>query len=205
MVRGSTSRFQKKAQKAGIQRLNLGGRYWAFETQGCDATTLDEICSIADVSRPTFYKHYATKQELIIDLGQKLWLSIGKELSAAWLDKHDSTRRYMETFFETVRKEISKYNNLERELIRQSMRADPHESKGVDMLHMLTGMFVTVYTLGKKRGDVGNRFPIDFMADMTVGAINIVMTSWALDENYPVQKRLKQLADYIPTVLEMKN
>ena len=42
-----------------------------FETQGCDVTTLDDICRVADVSRPTFYKHYATKQELILELGQK--------------------------------------------------------------------------------------------------------------------------------------
>jgi len=43
------------------------------------------------------------------------------------------------------------------------------------------------------------------LADMTMGAINVVMMNWALDENYPVQKRLKQLADYIPTMLELRN
>ncbi len=176
-----------------------------FETQGCDATTLDDICRVADVSRPTFYKHYATKQELILELGQKLWMRISKELSAAALDKHDSTRRYVEVFFETVRKEIAKYQRLERELIRQSMMADPHESKSAQLLQVLTNMFAAVYTLGKKRGDIGNRFPVDFLADMTMGAINVVMMNWALDENYPVQKRLKQLADYIPTMLELRN
>jgi AcrR family transcriptional regulator len=176
-----------------------------FQDKGCDATTLDDICRVADVSRPTFYKHYATKHELIFELGTKLWLSVGKELSAASLEKHQTTARFVEAFFETVRKEIAKYGNLERELIRQSMMADPHESKGGHLLNVLTKLFLTAFTQGKKRGEVGNRFPIDFLAEMTMGGVNMVMMSWALDENYPVQKRLKQLADYVNTVLELRS
>lgn len=54
-----------------------------------------------------------------------------------------------------------------------------------------------------KRGDVANLYPVDFLAEMTMGSINSVMMSWAVDENYPIERRLKQLADYIPRMLSL--
>jgi len=43
-----------------------------FERNGCDATTLEEICEQAEVSRPTFYSYYPSKNDLIKALAEKL-------------------------------------------------------------------------------------------------------------------------------------
>ena len=68
----------------------------------------------------------------------------------------------------------------------------------------LIEMFIAVYTEGQRRGDVGNLYPVDFLAEMTMGGINTVMMRWAVEDNYPLERRLRQLADYIPRMLELK-
>lgn len=186
--------YREKIMEAAIQ---------LFEKNGCEATTLDEICDIAEISRPTFYSYYPSKKELIQALAEKLWINVAGEMTSLSLANFDSTQDYIHSFFKLTKKEFSKYNRLERELIRQSMADDPGESSNMNMLSKLTAMFEAVYREGKKRGDIGDRFPVDFLAEMSMGSISTVMMHWAVDENYPVEKRLTQLADYITSMLTL--
>lgn len=185
--------FREKIMDAAIQ---------LFEKNGCDATTLEHICELAEVSRPTFYSYYPSKQDLIHALAQKLWMNVAGQLTELSLANQDSTQHYISSFFSMTLKDISQYNRLERELIRQSMAANASESTNMNMLYGLTSMFEAVYTAGRERGDVTKRFPADFLAEMTMGSISTVMMRWADDENYPIEKRLKQLGEYIPGLLE---
>jgi len=71
------------------------------------------------------------------------------------------------------------------------------------MLSGLTSMFETVYRAGQKRGDVSSHYDTDFLAEMSMGVISTTMMKWAVDENYPIDKRLKQLSDFIVDTLSI--
>ncbi len=186
---------RRERRKQEIREKIMESAISLFETRGCDATTLEEICEQADVSRPTFYSYYPSKQDLIRALVEKLWLAVAHELTEKLLTRQAGTTEYVETFFKLIRTEIARYSRLERELIRYSMHSDVN-TESMNMLGVLTNLFNTVYTEGKKRGDIGNRYPVDFLAEMTMGGIAAVMTKWGVDNDYPVDKRLKQLADF---------
>lgn len=166
-----------------------------FEDKGCELTTLEEICERAEVSRPTFYSYYASKQELIQALGEKLWVNVARELTSQLLASQAGTSEYVEAFFRLTRTQIARYNRLERELIRQSMQGSVSDSNSMNMLNGLTALFASVYTEGKKRDEIGNRYPIDFLAEMTMAGISAIMMKWAVDADYPVDRRLKQFTD----------
>ncbi|OUS29435.1 hypothetical protein A9Q99_10090 [Gammaproteobacteria bacterium 45_16_T64] len=197
----ATSRRERRKQE--FREKIIESAIMLFEKNGCDATTLEDICDIAEISRPTFYSYYASKQELIDALGQKLWLNVIKELTSESLAKHESTQQYIQSFLELTRREIVKYSRLEKELIRQIMSNDPGDSRTANILNGMTSMLMSIYSQGKKKGDIGNRYPVDFLAEMTMGSISSVMMNWALDPDFPIEKRLKQLADYIPSMLEL--
>jgi AcrR family transcriptional regulator len=186
---------RRERRKQEIREKIMESAISLIESRGCDATTLEEICEQADVSRPTFYSYYPSKQDLIHALVEKLWLSVAHELTEKLLTRQASTVEYVETFFKLIRTEMARYSRLERELIRFSMHSDVN-TESMNMLGVLTNLFNTVYTEGKKRGDIGNRYPVDFLAEMTMGGIAAVMTKWGVDNDYPVDKRLKQLADF---------
>lgn len=185
--------FREKIMEAAIQ---------LFEANGCEATTLEEICELAEISRPTFYSYYPSKKELIQALAEKLWIHTAAEMTDLSLANFDSTQSYIRSFFKMTQKEFSKYSRLERELIRQSMADEPGEGNNMNMFSSLTGMFEAIFKEGKKRGDIGNRYPADFLAEMSMGVISTVMMQWAVNEDYPLQKRFKQMSDFIITMLE---
>ena len=175
-----------------------------FEEKGFEETNLEHICERAEISRPTFYSYYSSKQDLIQALSEKRWLKVANELTASSLAKHESTKDFIHTFLKITRTEISKYGSLERELIRFSMSRDNDEdSQNSRLLRAMTALFSAVYTEGRKQGDIGNRYPIDFLAETTMGCISSVMMNWAFDPNYPIERRLKQTSDLLLQMLEL--
>lgn len=195
---------KRERRKQAFREKIIAAAIEQFEEKGCDATTLEDICAVADISRPTFYSYYPSKQDLINAMAEMLWLNVVTELTTESLAKHESTKQFVESFFKLIRQEFNKYSKLEGELIRQSMNSDPSESNNINILEGITQLFETVYAEGRKRGDIGNRFPIDFLAEMTMGAISSVMMKWAVNQEYPIDKRLKQLATYIQSMLELE-
>ena len=186
--------FREKIMEASIQ---------LFEKNGCDATTLEDICEQAEVSRPTFYSYYPSKNDLIKALAEKLWLNAATNFTALFLAENQSTQDYIRSFFEMTQQQLSRYDELERDLIRQSMGGDPSDNSNMNMLSGLTSMFETVYRAGQKRGDVSSHYDTDFLAEMSMGVISTTMMKWAVDENYPIDKRLKQLSDFIVDTLSI--
>ncbi|NRB43150.1 MAG: TetR/AcrR family transcriptional regulator [Pseudomonadales bacterium] len=199
MPQGSRRELRKQAFREKIMQSAIA----LFEQYGCDETTLEDICKKADVSRPTFYSYYPTKQDLIQAMAEKLWLNVAEELTSEFIDKTESPRLYVISFIELIRREFSKYNQLERDLIRHSMSSGASESSNMNILHGLTELFAGVYQQGLTDGDISHLYPIDFLAEMTMASISTVMMNWAIDEQYPIDERLDQLADYIPRLLEL--
>ncbi|HEY9034007.1 MAG TPA: TetR/AcrR family transcriptional regulator [Pseudomonadales bacterium] len=199
---GALSRRERRKQE--FRERILQAAITLFEQQGCDATTLDDICTLADLSRPTFYKYFAGKQELIQALVDTLWLKLAAELTEQSLGTSAGTAQFLHGFFRMINREFSKYSRLERELIRQSMGSAAQENHSIATLQALTAMFARVYRQGRQRGEIGSEFPVDFLAEMSMAAINSVMMNWACDDNYPLARRLKQLARHIPQLLQLQ-
>ena len=196
---------RRERRKQEIRAKIIESAIQLFEQQGIDPVTLEQICELAEISRPTFYSYYKSKQELLFALGEKLWLNVANEVTAHSLARQDSTIQTIEAFLKVTRQEIAKYGRLERELIRHSMNRDGNEaSKNSQMLKAMTALFESLYKEGRRKGDIGNRFPADFLAETTMGCISSVMMNWAFDQDYPVEKRLKQTADFIAVMLQQQ-
>ena len=194
---------RRERRKQEYQERILLASIELFEAQGCDAVTLEVICLKADVSRPTFYKYYASKHELIQALGEKLWLSVAEELTVQQVAEHATVQEYIASFIQLIRSELNKYGNLEKELIRQSMMRGPNDTSSIDMLKALTSLFQGVYEGGRSNSDISTRYPTDFLAEITMGYVSTMMMNWAINDIYPLEKRLDQLADLLPRLLNL--
>ncbi len=199
----SPAATRRERRKQEYQERILTAAIELFEDRGCEIITLEEICTLADVSRPTFYKYYASKHELIQALGEKLWLSVAQELTVQQTACHATAHDYIASFIQLIRSELDRYGNLERELIRQSMMSGPNDSSSVDMLKALTSLFYGVYEQGRANHNMSERYPIDFLAEITMGHVSTIMMNWAINDDYPVSERLDQLADLIPRILDL--
>lgn len=190
------AREQRKQQNR--ERL-MAAATTLFDAHGFEAVTIEQICAAAQVSRPTFYSYYPTKQALISALGQQIWLQATGDFATQQLAAEQDTASFVRAFFRLVGEEIAEYSHLEKSLVLRSMGQD--STTRMTILKGLAALFERVYHRGLARGEVTTRYPPDFLAEMTMGGINAVMMSWATTEGYPLQQRLEQLADYVCSLL----
>ena len=196
---------RRERRKQEIRTRIIEAAIMLFEDRGLEPVTLEEICEQAAISRPTFYSYFTSKQELIQALAEKLWLNVAREVTDNALAQQTSVIEFLRAFFAATRREITRYGRLERELVRYSMRgesADDQRNSG--MLKIMTALFHSIYTRGRKAGEIGDRYPVDFLAEVTMGCISSMMMNWAFDADYPVEKRMKQTADFIISMLALK-
>ncbi|MCB1616273.1 MAG: TetR/AcrR family transcriptional regulator [Pseudomonadales bacterium] len=192
---------QREARKQEFREKIMAAAMVLFEAHGLEATQIADICETAGVSRPTFYSYYASKPVLIQSLGERIWLKVTGDFAADAMQKAQTPQAFVRAFFELALREITAFSRLEKELILRSMSQDSTDRMSV--LSGLTDMFAAVYQRGADQQQISTRYPVDFLADMTMGSINAVMMNWATRDDYPIQKRLQQLADYIPAMLDL--
>lgn len=80
-------RREKKKALTRQTIIDAAGRL--FSVNGFDATSIDEICQAADVVKGTFYYHFKSKEDLVIELRREMTEQL-EEFVASELDSGNS-------------------------------------------------------------------------------------------------------------------
>lgn len=84
-TKGATMTTQPRAEATHSRLLEVAAG--GFAEQGYDGTSVAEICRRADVSKGAFYHHFATKQDLFLELLDRWLTELDKELGAAHTER----------------------------------------------------------------------------------------------------------------------
>lgn len=169
-----------------------------FAEQGCEVTTVEEICEQADVARKTFYNYYPSKQELIRELSEAMLYDETENLVDLAIEKCATTRQRLRYFCEHMASNMERYETLERSLIHQTMLdLSSEDSKAPQQLGKLNAAFTRLIEEGRRLGDVNTRHSPEFLGEMAVGAMNAVILNWVHLDNYPVLQRIEELSDFL--------
>ncbi|GAF47506.1 TetR/AcrR family transcriptional regulator [Rhodococcus wratislaviensis] len=71
----------RERKKARTRESLIDGTLTSFAAKGFDAVTLDEICSAADVSKRTFFRTFACKEDVATAPVHDMWRSFVTELA----------------------------------------------------------------------------------------------------------------------------
>lgn len=169
-----------------------------FANQGCEVTTVEEICEQADVARKTFYNYYPSKQELIRELSDAILYDETENLVDLAIEKCATSRERLRFFCDHLASNLERFETLERSLIHQTMLdLSSEETNAPQKLGMLNAAFTRLIEEGRQRGDVNTRYSPAFLGEMAVGAMNAVILNWVHLDSYPVLQRIRELSDFL--------
>lgn len=63
---------RREKKKALTRQTIIDAAGKLFSVNGFDATSIDEICQAADVVKGTFYYHFKSKEDLVIELRREM-------------------------------------------------------------------------------------------------------------------------------------
>lgn len=177
-----------------------------FNAKPCEDTTIDEICEKADVARKTFYNYYPSKQDLVDELMQSVFIDESRNMIEMALEKYSTTDERLDFVLDQMKGRLNRENTYERHLVLQSlvdMSANLGKS-GTYMVAFLESM-QNLFESGDEFSGSNNAFSANSLGEAAAGMFNMAILLWVHDEHYPIDKRFAEIKDILKTlVLESK-
>jgi AcrR family transcriptional regulator len=193
---------RRERRKLQMRERLLAASMELFAEHGCDATSVEQICARADLARKTFYNYFPSKEHLMYVLSEQLIFDESRRQLEATRRRSDSTIEQLRLYLQCTADHLRKFEALERELIRQTIKAFAHDDERAAQRYPdLRNMFCALIVEGQARGEVRTDFSAEILAQIISSAIDAVTVSWVYDDKYPVDGYLLELADYFAVTL----
>ncbi|MGB1140243.1 MAG: TetR/AcrR family transcriptional regulator [Halioglobus sp.] len=184
---------RREKRKQEIRARIEDAAYALFQRQGIEETSIEQICVEADVARRTFYGHFSNKHALLGGLGISRLYNRMEPMLEELMGKHSSTRGRLEAMIDYIETSFAGLNDIDRQLILQAPAAFAEDWESQRELgSSAMDNFVQMIEAGVSQGDVNTEFSPEMLAATVVGTLNILTTTWCMDDAFPVFAKLEE-------------
>jgi AcrR family transcriptional regulator len=174
-----------------------------FLEHGFEATTVAEIAEAADVAQGTFFNHFSSKQALLAEITSEASDHLHGMVDAQRARPVAALAR-IAGFADAVASELGQARGLARDVILELMRTGAREGEAYPYLAGVYAPFAAILREGQENGEVRSDLDANFLAEIVVGALNVSVTHWLVDHNYPLEERLHQTAAFLMESIQSK-
>lgn len=186
---------RRERRKQEVRERILSVARELFAKQGFDATTVDEIARVADVVPATFFNHFQSKQALLGLMAGEVFETL-HAMTAQHLEGPGTSVAKLRRFIVSISESIASSRGVARDVFLEFLKSDATPDEPHPYLERVIGPFVAVIAEGQSRGEFRSDRSAAFLAQMAVGMLNSVITSWLADRDYPVETGLADAAEF---------
>ena len=172
-----------------------------FLERGFEATTVAEIAEAADVAQGTFFNHFSSKQavlaELTSEVSDHLHGMVDEQLA-----RPVSTLERIAGFADSVAEQLIQTRALARDVVFELMRTGTRPGNAYPYLSGVYEPFTAVLREGQRRGEVRADLDAAFLAEIVIGGLNVSVTHWLVDPDYPLEERMRETAAFLTEAIQ---
>ncbi len=172
-----------------------------FLERGFEATTVAEIAEAADVAQGTFFNHFSSKQAVLAEITSEVSDHL-QGMVDEQLARPVSTLERVTGFADSVADQIIQTRALARDVVLELMRTGARPGEAYPYLSGVYEPFTAVLREGQRRGEVRSDLDAAFLAEILVGALNVSVTNWLVDPDYPLEERMRETADFLTEAIQ---
>jgi len=174
----------RERKKARLRQQIIDTSIKLFRKHGYEATRIDDIVQMLEISQPTFFRYFPSKDAVLREVGERGYACICERLRSE-LSGQAETGERLRRLYVTMAREVEADRQLWQAVVL-SGAMDPvrsaelrgHEEAAVSLLR-------EILTQGQKRGEVTRAFPVVHLAEFMEGLYNTVVRQWAVDLTGP--------------------
>ena len=174
----------RERKKARLRQQIIDTSIKLFRKRGYQATRIDDIAQVLEISQPTFFRYFPSKDAVLREVGERGYACICERLRSELSSKARTSER-LRRLYVTMAREVEADRQLWQAVVL-SGAMDPvrsadlrgHEEAAVCLLR-------EILTQGQKRGEVTRAFPVVHLAEFMEGLYNTVVRQWAVDLTGP--------------------
>jgi len=174
----------RERKKARMRQQIIDTSIKLFRKHGYEATRIDDIVQVLEISQPTFFRYFPSKDAVLRDVGERAYACIRERLHSE-LSSQARTHERLRRLYVSMAREVEGDRKLWQAVVL-SGAMDPvrsaelrgHEEAAISLLR-------EILTQGQKRGEVTRAFPVVHLAEFMEGLYNTVVRQWAVDLTGP--------------------
>ena len=174
----------RERKKARLRQQIIDTSIKLFRKHGYEDTRIDDVVQALEISQPTFFRYFPTKDTVLREVGERGYACICERLRSE-LSSQAETEERLRRLYVSMAREVEADRKLWQAVVL-SGAMDPvrsaelrgHEEAAASLLR-------EILTQGQKRGEVTRAFPVVHLAEFMEGLYNTVVRQWAVDLTGP--------------------
>jgi AcrR family transcriptional regulator len=174
----------RQRKKARLRQQIIETSIKLFRKHGYEETRIDDIVQALEISQPTFFRYFPTKDAVLREVGERGYACICERLRSE-LSSNAGTDERLLRLYVTMAREVETDRRLWQAVVL-SGAMDPERSVELrDHEEAAASLLREILTQGQKRSEVTRAFPVVHLAEFMEGLYNTVVRQWAVDLTGP--------------------
>jgi len=183
-VEGAPLPGLRERKKVKLRQEIINTAIRLFRKHGYENTRVEDIVQVLEISQPTFFRYFPSKDAVVRDVGLRGIACITEQLQSE-LASEASTAEHLRGLYGRLARMTEADRPLWRAVVL-SGAMDPvrsPEMRNHDAIAL--GLLREILSKGQKRGEVTREFPILHLAEFMEGLYRTVVRNWAVDLTGP--------------------
>jgi len=187
----------RERKKARLRQQIIDTSIRLFRKQGYENTRVEDIVQILEISQPTFFRYFPSKDAVLREVGRRGFSCIKEHLETE-LSSDATTEERLRRMYEGMAREVESDRPLWRAVVL-SGAMDPVRSPEIRRPEEITvSLLRDILAQGQKRREITKSFPVSFLAEFMEGLYTTVVRRWAVGLSGPqdLTQRVRSTVDF---------
>ena len=186
----------RERKKARLRQQIVETALHLFRQRGYENTRIDDIVHTLEISQPTFFRYFPSKDAVLREVGERGYACICERLRSELSSKARTSER-LRRLYVTMAQEVEADRQLWQAVVLSGAMAPVRSAELRDQEEDAVRLLREILTQGQKRGEVTRAFPVVHLAEFMEGLYSTVVRQWAVDLTGP-----HKLADRVRSAVE---
>jgi AcrR family transcriptional regulator len=167
----------RERKKARLRQEIIDTALRLFRAQGYENTRVEDVVQVLEISQPTFFRYFPTKDAVLYEVGNRGYSCITEKLKME-LSSDASTADRLRRLYNEFAREVEANRWLWQAVVL-SGAMDPVRSpqmRGQEKI--AASLLQEILEQGQKREEITRAFPVDHLAEFMEALYNTVVRNW---------------------------
>jgi len=174
----------RERKKARLRQQIVETAVRLFRKHGYENTRIEDIVNILEISQPTFFRYFPSKDAVLRDVGKRGFACIVEHLKSE-LSSEANTGARLRHLYRALAREVEADRPLWQAVVL-SGAMDPvrsPEMRGPE--GVAVGLLREILAQGQRHGEITRAFPVLHLSEFMEGLYQTVVRQWAVDLTGP--------------------
>lgn len=174
----------RERKKARLRQQIIDTSIKLFRRNGYDGTRIEDIVQTLEISQPTFFRYFPSKDAVLREVGTRGYACICERLHSE-LSSNERTGDRLRRLYISMAQEVEADRGLWQAVVLSGAMDPVRSAEMREHKEAVVRLLREILTQGQKRREVTRKFPVVHMAEFMEGLYNTVVRQWAVDLTGP--------------------